>query len=136
MNNDEIYAELEDSAKCWVNERVSLLNKSFMLWLVFVICAVVVPTIAIFIKPDLQPMNTWFQRGGSILVMFSVLAEVQANSIEKFAIKKGYPGLYCDIFLVNKYERNIKLIKYASHVLIFIGTAIWGYGDVIYSYFK
>jgi hypothetical protein len=132
MNNDEIYAELEDSAKGWVNERVSLINKSFMLWWVFVICAVAVPIIAIFIKPDLQPMNTWFQRGGSILVMFSVLAEVKANSIEKFAIKKGYPGLYSDIFLVNKYERNIKLIKYASHVLIFIGTAIWGYGDVIY----
>lgn len=132
MDNEEIYEKLEDSAKDWVRENIIVVNRSFRIWLLFLSAAILMPILMFYVRPGAEPKAEWFQRGGALLVVFAVLAEIKANRIEKFTIKEGYPGLYCDIYMANKYESKIRAITYCSHFLVGLGTIIWGYGDVIF----
>jgi len=75
----------------------------------------------------------WFSRSGSIIVLFSVMAEyallqerhkVLSDKLENYG---GFDaGNVGDIKPKDEYQKQ----EIAAHITIVIGTLIWGYGDL------
>ena len=74
----------------------------------------------------------WFQRSGSVFVLFSVLVEIQQSSIKQpkeagWATIDGRPTLVGEpISAVSKW-----LHRFAWAGIV-VGTVIWGYGDLVF----
>ena len=81
-------------------------------------------------RPEGENMASWFQRSGSILVIFSVLVEFKLLTL----FSTFYPGaeamLWTDT-IAKKYYKKYLFVTYLSAILAIIGTIIWGYGDVL-----
>ncbi|SIT12499.1 hypothetical protein [Neptunomonas antarctica] len=69
--------------------------------------------------PKGEPPHIWFQRSGSLLVIFAIVAEsilLQGN--ENFKNLKV------------AWKTSYSVAKILSPILAIIGTMIWGYGDI------
>ena len=100
----------------------------------FVFCAVCIgiPILSVLgvLKPETQTVGEWFQRSGSIMVVFALFAEMKAY--EMFDVLK--PAALVDHtfgYVHQKYKRQIKFFNVAALFLAIVGTVIWGYGDLI-----
>lgn len=75
----------------------------------------------------LRGEHEYFQRGGAVVVLFSAI--LAYRGLNKYWIKaensfvRGY-------WL--RVSQNQKRIDFTALILSIIGTAIWGYGDLIY----
>ncbi|PSW80262.1 hypothetical protein [Photobacterium damselae] len=79
----------------------------------------------------------WFQRSGSITVLFAVWVEFKlfklaglTNPISENG--KTYDDIRKSDYLQTHNLKKIQIIKYLSAVLAISGTVIWGYGDLIF----
>ncbi|HIF9274972.1 hypothetical protein [Photobacterium damselae] len=79
----------------------------------------------------------WFQRSGSITVLFAVWVEFKlfklaglTNPISENG--KTYDDMRKSDYLQTHNLKKIQIIKYLSAVLAISGTVIWGYGDLIF----
>ena len=82
--------------------------------------------------PEGEKFPIWFQRSGSILVIFAIMSEFILLSLYSTI----YPGdnTWTDEnhqVIVNKYKTKYNLLSFFSSALAIIGTIIWGYGDII-----
>ena len=74
----------------------------------------------------------WFQRSGSLLVLFSVLVEIRQTAIEQpkkaksVSIEGAAAATRGPISVANK---QLHRIAWGG---IVIGTVIWGYGDLLF----
>lgn len=95
--------------------------------------AIFIPIAALtgVLKPETELINIWFQRSGSIIVILSSLAEY-------YSIKMH--NVFSPVHITNEPTFNVKL-KYSlqakklmaiSAFFIFVGTIIWGYGDLFF----
>ncbi len=134
MTNEELYEQLGDSAKKWVKEQEKIIDRKLFNWFIYLAIGLSVPIMAYFLKPDIESMATWIQRSGSIMVVFSLLAEIKTKLIERIAIVRDHTFLYCNMYLKGKYERRIRIINILTYLSIVVGTIIWGYGDILISY--
>ncbi len=96
-----------------------------------ILFAIAVPCIAYFgvFKPENEPLRVWFQRSGSLVTIFSVIADVFIFNIHQFL----YPGRMVSVGFDKLKTRFIRLYIALSLVAIFMtiaGTIIWGYGDL------
>ena len=78
----------------------------------------------------------WFARSGSVVVLLAAFVEFKISS-----------HIYEDIqraqFMQSKINMSIPLkakptkprrnVSFAAHILLVVGTIIWGYGDLIWS---
>jgi hypothetical protein len=97
-------------------------------------------------KPDLP--GEWFQRAGSLVVGFALAAEFSARyTINKLIRNREHPnnfinksgmGASKDEIELNK-TRDVsalisidKVCEGMNIFFVFIGTVIWGYGDIIF----
>lgn len=74
--------------------------------------------------------NYWFQRSGSLMVLFAVLLEL--NSL-KYNEVKGSENVFVNGEPVAKAEdlpRFKKAMRILGFFLAIAGTFIWGYGDL------
>ena len=81
-------------------------------------------------------VNIWFQRSGSLMVLFAVWLEYKLFKISNLTNPTSESGVtWQDLAhrdaLNTKYDNKIKIYKYITAVLAIIGTVIWGYGDII-----
>ncbi len=76
-------------------------------------------------------MSIWFQRSGSLIVLFASISEYHA-----FKILSTYspPELTNTPEITRKilHCNQARMIMIASACLIGVGTIIWGYGDLLY----
>ncbi|HHF2982673.1 TPA: hypothetical protein ACPJ0L_003636 [Vibrio alginolyticus] len=79
----------------------------------------------------------WFQRSGSVTVLFAVWVEFKlfklaglTNPISENG--KTYDDMRKSDYLQTHNSKKIQIIKYLAAVLAISGTAIWGYGDLIF----
>jgi hypothetical protein len=108
------------------------LKKEFKYYAIFSALALITPLIALFIPymPENETLFTWFQRSGSAIVVFGLLAE--ARAVNCFFILN--PAGFGDIGIN---EARAKYLKYpaalniSSFSIIALGTLIWGYGDIL-----
>ena len=80
-------------------------------------------------------VSIWFQRSGSLTVLFAVWAEFKLFKIHRLTSPMSEGGeTYQDAAhtgeLKTKYGKTLNAINFVSAVLVIIGTVIWGYGDI------
>ncbi|GIU40286.1 hypothetical protein TUM4438_01130 [Shewanella sairae] len=106
------------------------------------ILSVVLPILAWHgcLKVDDNP-GVWFQRSGSLMVLFAVWVEFKLFKIGNYSSPRSPDGQTWDDMatednLKNKYSTLIEKMKYLAAILAIIGTLIWGYGDLFLNLVK
>lgn len=79
------------------------------------------PVVVSFAVSWLTGDGQWFQRSGSLMVLFSVAVESRRRQLQQAGNPVGR-GTWL-------FWRQIPYICYLS---IFMGTLIWGYGDLLF----
>jgi hypothetical protein len=108
------------------------LKKEFKYYAIFSALALITPLIALFIPymPENETLFTWFQRSGSAIVVFGLLAEARAVNCFFILNPVGFGDIRIN-------EARAKYLKYpaalniSSFSIIALGTVIWGYGDIL-----
>jgi len=116
------------SKKCPYEQRFLKERRFFIL---FVVISIVTPVLSVFdaFRPASETFATWFQRSGSIMVVFALISEMRAYQM--FDIFK--PAGYVDITYTEtekKYSSQVTMCNIIAFTLIVVGTLIWGYGDI------
>ena len=107
------------------------LKKEFKYYCVFSVLAFLTPLAALFIPwiPKDETLFTWFQRSGSAMVVFGLLAEARAVNCF-FILNPSGLGEVSLIEVREKYLKYPSALNIVSFVIIALGTLIWGYGDI------
>ena len=118
------------------HEIISTLRKGIGL-----IILAILPLILFFVlpevKPEEEPIFTWFQRSGSIMVIFAILMELVVYPVNSIMNLPRYA------ITINEFpEQAVELYKpyytamvISGYVVAILGTIIWGYGDLLVSLF-
>ena len=83
-----------------------------------------------------KELPIWFQRSGSITVLFAVWVEFKLFSLSGLTNPISSNGqTWNDLknrdVLSSKYGRRITYLKYFAAILAITGTVICGYGDIL-----
>jgi hypothetical protein len=133
MSLSELYDELTDGGKSDVEDHLTQIRTAFRFWTVFFLIAALTPIIAVFFNPSGENLEAWFQRAGSITVVFGLFAEVRVSRIKLLSSADSIPFLYGPIYLKRKYASKANWAGRVSFLVVIIGTVIWGYGDLLCS---
>ena len=103
------------------------------------IFAILIPTLAWrgWFQLD-ENVGTWFQRSGSLMVLFAVWIEFKLFKITNSTNPISANGQTWDNLEVGsrlriKYGKTIQKLKFLAAALALIGTLVWGYGDLFLS---
>jgi hypothetical protein len=76
--------------------------------------------------------ETFFARSGAVMVILSIFVEFQLA-------KESHKMLHNNFFLKNKGYKTIpilpvrhSILSWFAHILVVLGTFVWGYGDLWY----
>ncbi|SUI93636.1 hypothetical protein [Shewanella morhuae] len=83
MKEKDYYSLLETSAKDWADLQQAVVNKSLKVWLACVILAILAPVLSFMLIDASTNISQWFQRNGTLLLAFSLLAEIKAQVVIK-----------------------------------------------------
>ena len=113
------------------------ISKELLIIILLVAFSAVIPICAWhgFLQQD-DDVSIWFQRSGSLTVLFAVWAEYKLFKVHRLTMPMSEGGeTYQDAAhtgeLKTKYGKILNAINFVSAVLVIIGTVIWGYGDII-----
>ena len=81
--------------------------------------------------PECEKSEIWFQRSGSILVALGAIIEFNLLSINGDVNPSGSSGR-AHIEMSEKYQKRHSVLTISAFIVIFLGTVIWGYGDLFY----
>ncbi|MGD0103845.1 MAG: hypothetical protein ABSC06_07385 [Rhodopila sp.] len=96
------------------------------------ICAVIPPLLSLVgrFRPQTESPGQWFERSGAVMTVFAVFAQFKANGIATMIAG----GTFAESWeAYHKYKRYQAAVAAVSLVLVVFGTAVWGYGDLIFS---
>ncbi|RYV01532.1 hypothetical protein SOPP22_14205 [Shewanella sp. OPT22] len=113
------------------NNYINDIKKHSKLFYVFTVLSILMPILAITIPwiPQDETLATWFQRSGSAMIVFALLAEAKAIEVHNILNPSGFVGLGFDD-AQSKYYKHPAMFNLSSFTLIALGTLIWGYGDI------
>ena len=117
-----------------VDEERPIVRRALIFGVVSIVVGVLIPIVAIVFpwRPEGEPIETWFQRSGSVMVIIAVWAEVKLSGIYSALNPTGIIGIGGDV-LRNEYVTYYKWIVGLVAVVAVAGTIIWGYGDLIFA---
>lgn len=95
----------------------------------------VVPTVVSFFIDIQNGSHEWFQRSGSLMVLFAVGLEFRQTSSCSIKESKTVFSEGVAVATGGEMPKIRRILHLAAIFLIAIGTAIWGYGDVAFKYF-
>ena len=87
------------------------------------------------IRPLGEGVETWFQRSGSVMVVFALLGEMHAYQMFDVFKPSGFVGSTYEK-TKTRYYSQVKYWNYLSIVFVSVGTLIWGYGDLFLKWYK
>jgi len=106
-------------------------KKEIITTIPLVIISLIVPILAwcSFFMPQDEDPSTWFQRSGSIAVLFSVWAEYNLMKVNHLLVvtESGYGAL---VHYENKHAAIHRVSQYFAVLIAITGTFIWGYGGL------
>ncbi|HTW71806.1 MAG TPA: hypothetical protein VME47_18115 [Acetobacteraceae bacterium] len=77
----------------------------------------------------------WFSRSGSLMALSGAVASFRAVSVYQntlaTALRKGLVSVAREIELTLEPPRPFRLVLYFGYLTGIVGTAIWGYGDLL-----
>lgn len=113
------------------------INKQLSIVLLLLTLSAVIPVCAWhgLMQQDSE-VSLWFQRSGSLMVLFAAWAEYVLFKIHKLTKPMSDGGeTFQDMahkgVLVTKYRTALNIINVITASLVIIGTVIWGYGDIV-----
>ena len=97
-----------------------------------IILGVLAPVVAYFscLRPEGEAADVWFQRSGSISVLFGVWAEYNLSKVNEHINLSGIV-VSDQTELSERYKLRYRIAQYLGVVLAIVGTIIWGYGDLL-----
>lgn len=98
--------------------RRAILHESHLAEFVLVLLAMGLPMVSLMASIATGD-GEWFQRSGSLMVLFSFAVEYR----RRFGLQSRAPAIGW------LFWRQIPYLCYSS---IFLGTLIWGYGDLLF----
>jgi hypothetical protein len=115
-----------------VDEERPIVKRALIFGVVSVVVGVMLPILTIVLpwRPEGEPVESWFQRSGSVMVIVAVWAEVKLSGIYSALNPTGWITEDGDV-LRNEYGSYYKWIVGLVAVVAVVGTLIWGYGDLI-----
>jgi len=107
------------------------INKNYLFDILLIVCAVVpvIWSLTIDLK-GCSDCHYWFQRSGSLMVLFAVLLEL--NSL-KYHEVKGSKNTFVNgkrVAISEELPVFKKAMRITGFLLAIAGTFIWGYGDL------
>lgn len=122
MANDEIEKAESDITKA-IYISVPLI--------IFGVLAPILSYYSVFIPED-EKRAVWFQRSGSLSVLFGVWIEYNLSKVNEHI---NLSGLWVTEQETLRDEYNLKysIVQYVGIFLAVMGTLIWGYGDILIS---
>ncbi|MUK70253.1 hypothetical protein [Aliivibrio fischeri] len=117
-------------------------NKTIFTSVIVLLLGLLGPILAWFGVFQLETNSAvWFQRSGSITVLFAVWAEYKLFKLAELTNPMSQNGNTWDDMrksdvLQASYSKYIQGIKYFAAVLAIAGTVIWGYGDLLFQAFS
>ena len=96
------------------------------------LCAVIPSFLSLVpeFRPQAEPAGQWFERSGAAMTVLAVFAQFKATSIATMITGQGVAETW---EAYRKYNSRQKIAEILSLVLIFVGTLVWGYGDLLIS---
>jgi hypothetical protein len=120
-----------------INLYIEALTKEVNYFTIFSVFALLTPFLSCFLAffwlPTDDSIGTWFQRSGSIMAVFGLLAEARAVNCFFILNPSGFGSTSLDE-AIEKYDKYPKTLNLVSFFIIAIGTFIWGYGDIPFKY--
>lgn len=112
------------------NDEREIIGALFSVLPLFVL-SIVAPVLAYYslFMPDGELASVWFQRSGSITVMFAVWSEYNLSKANEHV---NLSGIITNeqSRLSEKYSFKFKAMQFFGVLLGIVGTVIWGYGDL------
>ncbi len=112
------------------------IRKELLQSLPLLILIILIPLLAAnsCMKPVNEDASTWFQRSGSLMIVFAIWIEFK---LFKVADDIFLNGIVTDqqSELAEKYRCKFEIMKYLAVIGALFGSVIWGYGDIIYKIF-
>ena len=103
-----------------------------------VLSALGAPMLSALLSSDTGEAH-WFQRSGSLTVLFAVILEFWTTTIVKDARDAAWAAAkrrsWAGTAVLGQLPTPRKVIALIALVLMVLGTIIWGYGDLIISEF-
>ena len=84
-----------------------------------------------------DPKEIWFQRSGALIVIAALWIELRLSSVSGSITKSEGRKVTGNDFilreeLLNRFDVSLARLKRLGLFFAFLGTVIWGYGDIIY----
>ncbi len=83
------------------------------------------------IKPLCEAQALWFQRSGSMMTVFAIIAQTNASTLPDMI--RG--GVFAESYaFYHKYKNVVGVVTVLSALLVVTGTLVWGYGDIPFNW--
>lgn len=102
----------------------------FWLWkeLIIIILAIIIGVLSFKYNGILNDQSSLFSRTGSILVLLAAINEYRLQSLRYRQLGSTRKFLPPKVFL------GQRILSIFTHLLVIIGTIIWGFGDLFIKY--
>ena len=105
--------------------------ENYKIVLLFIILSVI--SFFLFLHLGLDQNSNLFSRGGSLIALFAVAAECRLSQVKAKKINekvKGVGTLSGQVIQDLDAPPPFRLLRVISHLLVVVGTVIWGFGDL------
>ncbi|MFK0090845.1 hypothetical protein ACIQUS_26600 [Pseudomonas sp. NPDC090755] len=99
-------------------------------FITYAVLAVLAPVIAALLCYGLGKPSLWIARGGAVMAGLSFLADLKARDMAEVFKPGGFVGNTFNSTR-DKYFPQIRAFLKISVTLVLIGTAVWGFGDLL-----
>lgn len=133
----DIYAELPQTTKDYINESSARIWFYFGLWVLFLITSATF--IAFLVTHALinEPIGNRIQRVGSIIPVIAIVGEgLFIVKINRLASILHPAKLTCEIYLNRKFKNLLRATVAITFLLVLVGSILSGYGDTIFLTFE
>ncbi|WP_143481871.1 MULTISPECIES: hypothetical protein [Pseudomonas] len=118
---------MENVKPCHYEQAVLRARRGFVL---YAILAILAPITAVALCYGFEKPSTWIGRGGAIMAGLSFLADMKARDMAAVFKPSGYVGISFSSTRT-KYLPQISFFLKVSVGLVLLGTAVWGFGDLL-----
>jgi len=118
---------MPDERQCPYERSALKARRGFITYAVLAVTALVT---AIALCYGLGRPSMWIARGGAVMAGLAFLADLKARDMADVFKPSGWVG---DTFPIakKKYFPQTRLFLKVSVALVLIGTAVWGFGDLM-----
>tara|TARA_B100001063_G_scaffold149516_1_gene139501 strand:+ start:352 stop:777 length:426 start_codon:yes stop_codon:yes gene_type:complete len=129
----EIYDSFPEKTQEPLDQDIKLIWGYFIAWGLFTLLALGSIVYLVLLNPFNESFGIWFQRSGSLISLIAVLTEtVFIIKLSKLVNISHPVQLTYEIYLFRRFKSLLNLSIFITAILLFVGTIIWGYGDLLF----